>query len=431
MKMKLVKAFSVMSSVVRVIAVAGLAAVSLLVGIGVDRAAAHGERNQEPFLRMRTAHWYDVKFSLPENSKIKVNDTLTITGKFRLFGAWPTQIPNPESIYMNVNTAGPVFTKKESWVNGKSSIQSFSGVLGRDYEFKVVLQARWAGNWHVHPMVNVKDGGGLIGPGVWYNVDGSYGEFVLPAETIDGVKIANLETWGLERVFGWHALWMAIGIAYLLWWIRRPVLIPRYLMVKNGNFEHTLVTRADKVLGGFLLVGTIALVAGSAIYISNVYPRTIPLQGGRALINPLPEPPTIKVDMKEGEYFVPGRTLAATIAVTNTADAPIRLGEFSSANLRFIDNSVAGTEIPAGDNFPSDLIAKKGLQVSDSSPIAPGETRTIRIETSDVAWEVERLTSLMKDPDNSIGALLFFYDDTGKRYISEMVGAVVPSFKGS
>ena len=44
----------------------------------VDLAWAHGERNQEPFLRMRTLHWYDVEFSKPADSVIKVNEDLTI-----------------------------------------------------------------------------------------------------------------------------------------------------------------------------------------------------------------------------------------------------------------------------------------------------------------------------------------------------------------
>ena len=40
-------------------------------------AGAHGERNQEPFLRMRTAHWYDVTWSA---DKVKVNDEVEVRG---------------------------------------------------------------------------------------------------------------------------------------------------------------------------------------------------------------------------------------------------------------------------------------------------------------------------------------------------------------
>ena len=54
----------------------------LLLGVVVVLPAlAHGERNQEPFLRMRTAHFYDVKWSA---DKIAVNDEVVVTGRFRL-----------------------------------------------------------------------------------------------------------------------------------------------------------------------------------------------------------------------------------------------------------------------------------------------------------------------------------------------------------
>jgi len=52
---------------------------------------AHGERNQEPFLRMRTAMFYDVKWSADH---IKVNDDVVVTGKFRLHPDWPANLPN-------------------------------------------------------------------------------------------------------------------------------------------------------------------------------------------------------------------------------------------------------------------------------------------------------------------------------------------------
>ena len=44
--------------------------------VGGTPAYAHGERNQEPFLRMRTTHYYDVKFSVPSR---------VVTGKVKSF----------------------------------------------------------------------------------------------------------------------------------------------------------------------------------------------------------------------------------------------------------------------------------------------------------------------------------------------------------
>ncbi len=399
------------------------------VSLPVEPAAAHGERNQEPFLRMRTIHWYDMSFSEPDGSVLQVNDELVITGKFRLFSSWPEQIPPPDMLYMNTVSAGSVFTKVEAWVNGKAAIQSFRGQLGRDYEFKLVLKARWEGKWHVHPMVNVRDAGGLIGPGIFVTVAGSYKDFVQTASTIPGLTIDNLSSFGTMRVYAWHVLWAVIALFWLLWWIRRPLLIPRYLMTKDGNYEEKLITRTDQRVAVTLLIVVLVLTIGSAMLAEKQYPRTIPLQAGVAIIPPLPEAPSVGVDMLDGRYFIPGRTVIAKMRVTNTSERPIRLGEFTSANLRFLDRTVAGVDDGTEDNFPQDLIANAALEISDNSPLAPGESRVISLEATDAAWELERLSSLLDDPDSTLGALLFFYDDAGNRYISELFGSMIPVFK--
>ena len=50
------------------------------------------------------------------------------------------------------------------------------------------------------------------------------------------------------------------------------------------------------------------------------------------------------------------------------------------------------------------------------------------VEATDAVWENERLTSLLNDPDNRVGGLLFFYDDAGERHIANLSGAIVPVF---
>jgi len=66
--------------------------------------------------------------------------------------------------------------------------------------------------------------------------------------------------------------------------------------------------------------------------------------------------------------------------------------------------------------------------VTPNDPIAPGETREIKVDASDSAWETEHLASLMGNPDSSYGALLFFFDSKGKRTLSEVSGPAVPNF---
>jgi methane/ammonia monooxygenase subunit B len=293
----------------------------------------------------------------------------------------------------------------------------------------MVAKARWEGDWHVHPMVNVKDAGGLVGPGVAYTVAGSYLDYRHGVKTISGLEIEDISNYAMDRVYTWHAIWIVLGLVWVVWWIRRPLLMPRYLMTKHGDYEDTLVTKTDRTVSGVAIICLLALVIGSMVVTTNEYPRTITLQAGKAIIPPLEKPKSIQIDMQEGQYYIPGRTVIAKMLVTNNQDRPIRLGEFSSANLRFLDRTVNGVNDGKEDNFPQELIANEPLRISDNSALMPGESRVMRIDATDAAWEVERLSSLLNDPESTLGALLFFYYDEGNRYISELFGNIIPVYK--
>ena len=57
-------------------------------------------------------------------------------------------------------------------MNGISVANSVDLQLGADYEFKLVLKARIPGRYHIHPMMNLKDVGVIVGPGMWIEVSG-------------------------------------------------------------------------------------------------------------------------------------------------------------------------------------------------------------------------------------------------------------------
>nr|BAH22831.1 methane monooxygenase protein B1 [Methylococcaceae bacterium ET-SHO] len=401
----------------------------------VSEAGAHGERNQEPFLRMRTLHWYDVEFKhadgrpFIDGEELKVNEEFVMTGKVRFFGRWPRQLPPPELVYLNAASPGPVFVKKETWLNGKPAIQSSPAVLGRDYDFKVVLVARVPGKHHIHPMINVKDASGLVGPGIWTNVTGSWEDFTYPVKTLTGQEVEDLDVYGLEGVRNWTLLWVGVALFWLLWWFRKPLIIPRGLLVKAKR-ESSLVTATDKKVAIFLLAGIVFVVIFGAKVTSEKYPRTIPLQAGIAEIDPLPlAEESVKTDVKSATYYLPGRTVKVSFEVTNNSSQAVRLGEFSSANLRFIDKSFSRAIESVTDNYPEEYIPKNGLLVNDRIWIHPGETQLVSIEATDAAWEVERLSSFMHDPDSTFGALLIFYSDENERYVSELYGPIVPTFQ--
>jgi len=390
-------------------------------------AAAHGERAQEPYLRTRTAHWYDVKWS---TDKLSVNDTVTVTGRFRLFHDWPDAVKPPDTVFVSNATPGPVFARVDSSLNGVPARQSFRDLqIGRDYEYKMVLQGRVPGRYHVHPMIAVKGSGPLVGPGKWIEVTGNQADFTYPLKAISGENIENVETWGLSTAVKWHLILLAIAAAWILWWIRRPLLIPRYLALKKER-EDLLTTNVDLAVAIGLLVVVVALSFGGYAWARSKYPRTVPLQAGTMYTAPLPaQPKVVDIRFKEARYDVPGRSMRMTFDVTNVSDKPLRLGEFATASIRFINQNLPAARANVAPDYPHDVVARTGLAIADDIEIKPGETRTLKVDATDAAWEIERLTSFLTDVDSKFGGLLFFFDAQGNRYLAEVGGPILPVFR--
>jgi len=113
-----------------------------------------------------------------------------------------------------------------------------------------------------------------------------------------------------------------------------------------------------------------------------------------------------------------------TLTITNNGDSAVRLGEFNTAGVRFLDPAVYEDQ----SNYPDDLLAEEGLTVSDNSPLAPGQTRTVQVTASDAAWEVYRLADLIYDPDSRFAGLLFFSDEAGNRQMVTVDAPLIPTF---
>jgi len=384
-------------------------------------ASAHGEKSQAAFMRMRTIHWYDLNWS---KDTLPVNDTMTISGKFHVFAGWPETVDKPEISFLNIGIPGPVLIRAGSWIGGQLVPRSVTLELGETYEFKVLLKARRPGDWHVHTMMNVKGGGPIIGPGKWVTVTGSMSSFTNPITTLTGQTI-DLETYNLGNTYFWHAFWYALGIAYVAYWCRKPIFIPRLLAVDAGKAD-SLITPTDKKVGLAFAVASIAIVAASMVSTNEQYPVTTPLQAGllRGMKPIEMAAPTVSVKVEDASYRVPGRAMQMTLTVTNNGDSAVRLGEFNTAGVRFMDSAVAQDET----GYPDDLLAEEGLTVSDNSPLAPGQTRTIQVTASDAAWEVYRLADLIYDPDSRFAGLLFFHDESGNRQMVMVDAPLIPSF---
>ncbi len=411
----------------RRIPLALLLALSLLLSFATA-VFAHGERAQQANTRMRTLNWYDVEIG---PATLAVGDRLTIRGRFRTSKLWPEQIPSVEdAVYLNVGAGGPNFIRLSANIDGVSAVQSTSLELGKDYAFEMELKARRPGRFHIHPIMNDRDAGTMVGPGRWIEVSGSETDFENTAETMFGRKI-NLETFHLRAIGMWHLAWFVIGGAWLFYWLRqRPLLIPRLRAVdelnERGEDPDSLIRPADiKVALVFVATTLIVIVLGFA-WGERDAPITIPLRTAKATMpddKPFPQP-NAKVVIDQASYRIPGRSFRMDVTITNSGQSMLQVGEFLTANVRFINPAVRRVK-PLDEH---DLVAPNGLRI-EGGGIAPGETKSITIFAEDALWETQRLTRMINDPDSVIVGLLFLYGDDGSREVIEVGGSLIPVFE--
>ena len=400
-----------------------LIALTVLSGLPLSSAQAHGEKALEPFIRMRTIQWYDVQWS---TQKFNVNDEVSVSGKFHVAEDWPVSVPKPEASFLNISTPGPVLIRTERYLNGKPWTNSVALQPGGDYDFKVVMKGRLPGRYHIHPFFNLKDAGQVMGPGVWLEIGGNPSDFSNTIKTINGEMI-DMESFGFANGVFWHLFWGALAAAWLLWWVRRPLFISRYRMLDAG-LEHELITPQDKWIAKVVLVSVPVLVLVLNAVTANRYPDAIPLQAGLDQILPLPaqvNAGTVNVDTLKAEYNISKRSMVLQVKVDNRSQGAVRIGEFASSNVHFLNADVSNV----GYIQRKDDVSNNGLTLDNNVSIAPGEQRTVTIEVRDAAWESEKLDGLIRDADSRLGGLLFLYDDVmGKRYISSISAAVIPKF---
>jgi methane/ammonia monooxygenase subunit B len=203
------------------------------------------------------------------------------------------------------------------------------------------------------------------------------------------------------------------------------VFLPRFLMVNAGR-ANELVSGTDRKIGMAFAAATLVIVVFAMSTANSKYPITIPLQAGtmRGMKPLADEKSAVAVKVEDATYRVPGRAMRMKLTITNNGNKAVRLGEFYTASVRFLDSDVYKDTT----GYPEDLLAEDGLEVSDNSPIAPGETRTVEVQASDAAWEVYRLADIIYDPDSRFAGLLFFFDADGNRQISQVDAPLIPSF---
>lgn len=410
-------------------------AMTLIAFLPVNIAWGHGERTHAPSLRMRSIQFYDVTWQ--GAGEMKVGDKVTMTGKiyFPPELNWPTTLQKPDIGYLQTSGPAAVFAKIESYISEVPMVQSASGLaMGKTYTFKLVMQARIPGKWHIHPSVQMVGNGPIVGPGLWTDVTGSWSDYKLSgtAGQEKDIIIENLGTYALDAVYGWHAVWFVMGIIWMLWWVKRPTLVPRHRAVQEDLGKELLITRADKKMGVLMLCVTLALVIGGAMNANAKYNGIVPLQTGNVPVFPLPEQNSqLVVKGINSVYTIPKRSMSVEINVTNNGDKPVKLGEFATAGIRFVmapetlggaagqalEDSVEVYNQGEGEGFVEEYV-REVLEVKDgdTSAILPGESRTLTLVIADAVWEIQGLSMIVESPVRRVGGLVYFFDTDGKRY---------------
>ncbi|PCI51259.1 MAG: methane monooxygenase/ammonia monooxygenase subunit B [Moraxellaceae bacterium] len=391
-------------------------------------AFAHGEKAQQAGLRMRTINWIDLDIS---TDSVAVNGIVKVNGTFIPSEHWPRHMDSiEETAFLNIGVPGPAFVRLHSKVNGTTMIRSTSFELGKIYHYEVTLKARSPGRYHMHPLINVRGTGPLIGPGLWVEVTGDQADFENTVKTLTG-EVINLETYGLKTALWFHAFWIVMGLIWIGYWFRNarkePVIMNRFNAIERLGSENadSLITQKDMIFGGVSITAVLVIVAVGYFVANHFYPQSIPLQTGWVKVKPIDNPSDklIDIEVLEANYRIPGRSFSLRFNITNNTDKALIIGELTTANIRFINSDYK--QVALKDSH--DLVAQDGLRL-DTDLILPGQTTTVMLHAEDALWETQRLTSLIYDPDSLFAGVLFMYDEDGNRWLKEVSGLIIPTF---
>ncbi|WP_198016900.1 methane monooxygenase/ammonia monooxygenase subunit B [Nocardioides sp. CF8] len=377
-----------------------------LLVLPVSPASAHGEESQQAFQRTSTVVFYDVKFS---DDTVDVGESVTITGMVRVMKSWPDHtLEPPEMGYLTVSTPGPVFYVQEREMSGEFTPQSVRIEKGATYPFKLVIKARQPGTWHVHPGFGVEGAGTLVGAGKDITVNDT-GVFENTVTLANGTTV-DLETFGLGRVVTWHLISLVVGLAWLLFWLRRPIL-DRAMAISEGRGA-TLITRSDRRIGiGFAVVALVVGTGGYA-YAEMTQSSSVPLQVVRTTPVPLAEEEVsgaVAPEIESIRFNAEADTLTMKLRVENTGAAAVRLQRVQFGDVEFVSPSFASAADPDA----------QAMTVTPDQAIEPGGSATFTVEIQSEDLIVRSLVPV-NEAELRVTGLLFFEDETGEQVVSEV-----------
>jgi Monooxygenase subunit B protein len=277
---------------------------------------------------------------------------------------------------------------KERYINGEAAPAAFMLDVGAVYDFKMVMEGRTPGYWHLHPTLYVLHTGGLIGPGQWTTVT---------------------EVPGWRRGHRPRSLRVQVGLLVLVPRFRSRRLVDALVDAQASDRQQSgrdepdpgqrpgedigLITKADHRMSTIIVVVTLLILGFGWLYMEKAWPIRIPQQVLRITPPELPESPKFAQGRGLIATYDPQKdTLVLDTQVTNTGNQPMRLVNFTTSNLTFTE----GKEL-----------------VAEPATVPPGQTVKLRVSVADKVWSNERLIPLNK-PQMGVAGLLVFEAD-GKR----------------
>jgi len=391
-----------------------LAALLLSISSGCGVAFAHGEAADKPFLKDLTTAFYDVQIT---PTTVQVGQPVTITGKVQILGTWPYTLPAPEVGYVTAVVPGPQLALVDRTINGQEAPGSILIKREGVYDFKMVLEGREPGRWHVHPGFAVQSVGTLIGPGEWITVLPTPGGFHLPVPLATTGKPIDVETLGSGFVWWWAFVGLIPGLIWMVYWtVPKPTVTRLAVNVQippsDDGRDIGLVTAADHRWCDWLAGITVLILVVGWVAVTNAYPVRIPQQTDWFVPTPpSPQPRLAEVQALEATYTEPDPmkpgTLVMNVQVKNVGSSPLKVTRYVMAMATFLRTDAAGPM-----TGPQDFV-EKALTVDPNTPIAPGETRTLRLTVASTLFHTERLIPY-QDPQQQIAGLLTLENEAGQ-----------------
>jgi hypothetical protein len=145
------------------------------------------------------------------------------------------------------------------------------------------------------------------------------------------------------------------------------------------------------------------------------FPVKLPQQVIRFEPPALPQPPSfVEAAATRATYDPQTHAMVMEVEVKNVGDKPMNLARFTTSNLVFVNQAMAGTG------------TERVMVVEPNGAINPGETRSLKLTLRDSVWTDERLIQFDK-PRTVVTGSLGFEDAEGGSNVVTVQSGVIPA----